>query len=126
MLGKTAIHLRMMTERDIPKVLVVPRIHVEQVSKHKGDLTIKLERGTRMETKERRGFGSCNSRIQKTWAGCCAAFSIIRPDWMLEVAFDKASPWIQIENLQVAKVSDGTLDMNAILNYKLKCRHQAF
>lgn len=121
MLGTTSIHLRMMTEKEIPKELVIPRIFVEKVSKHKGELVIKLERGTRMEAKERRGLEvAASSGFRKPGQDAAQRFSIIRPDWMLKVEFDKASPWIQVENLQVAKITDGTLDMNAYFNYKIE------
>jgi len=120
MLGITSIHLRMMTEKEIPEEMVIPRIFVEQISKHKGELIIKLERGTRMETKERRGLEVAVSGFRKRGEDAVQRFSIIRPDWMLKVIFDKATPWIQMENLQVVKISDGNLDVNAYFNYKIE------
>lgn len=121
MLGTTDIHLKMQTEKDIPKEMVMPRIYVEKASKHKGELIVKLERGTRMETKDKRGVEVApNIGFRKRGTDSVQRFNILRPDWMLKVAFDKATAWIQLENLQITKLSDGVLEMNAYFNYKIE------
>ncbi|MCK5845697.1 MAG: hypothetical protein KAG97_13370, partial [Victivallales bacterium] len=117
-LGATLLHLELMSEKPRPKVLVVPRLEVFDARKLKGTLSINLERGTRMDIREKRGLESAAAALS---AGKSSKrFSIVRPDWFLKVAFEIATPWIQLDNLQICSVSDGALEYDCVFRYKIE------
>ena len=73
-----------------------------------------------MDIRERRGLELAVAGFAAPNSSRSQTFTIIRPDWMLKVAFETASPWIQVDNLQIVRISDGSLDFNAYFDYKIE------
>ncbi|NOY74469.1 MAG: hypothetical protein GXP32_01595, partial [Kiritimatiellaeota bacterium] len=117
-LGATLLHMELMSEKPRTATLVVPRLHVLEARKLKGALTINLERGTRMDIREKRGLES--APLPMSGAKSSRRFSIVRLDWMLKIDLEVASPWVQLDNLQICGISDGALEFKSIFRYKIE------
>ncbi len=119
-LGTTPINIELISEKDFGKETIIPKITVNNARKQKGSLSINLERGTRIDVKKRRGIELKTATFATSLSDTAQNFSIIRPDWMLKVTFEIAKPWVQAENLQIAKIADGSVSFTAIFNYKIE------
>jgi len=121
LLGRTQLRLELsMMEKEKVKRRVIPRIRIVDARKHKGGLKILLERGTRMEVIKRQGLEIRTGDFRKMIRKTTHRFSIVRPDWELEVEFDKALPWIQVESLQICKVAEGVLEVETHFHYTIE------
>jgi hypothetical protein len=98
-LGATLLHLELVSEKQRPSVMLVPRLKLLKARKLKGSLTINLERGTRIDIRGKSGLE--NAHLSLRGSKSARRFSIVRPDWFLKIAFEVATPWIQLDNLQV-------------------------
>ncbi|HBC87287.1 MAG TPA: hypothetical protein DCZ94_10055 [Lentisphaeria bacterium] len=119
--GTTDIHLELtLSERKREKSMTIPKITVSGTQKHKGDLTITLERGTRMDIASRQGLEIKTEGFAQSRDKNAHRFSIVRADWELKVSFDVIAPWVQAEILQIGKVTEGVVEYDAYFHYSIE------
>lgn len=120
-LGTSDIHLElsmMVQKRD--KEIDIPKIIVSGAKKHKGELAVDIEHGTRMEIIQRQGLEVRSGGFRQTQEKASHRFAIVRPDWILKAGFEVIEPWIQVETLQVGRVSEGMLNCEAHFLYTVE------
>ncbi|HCE43766.1 MAG TPA: hypothetical protein DET40_09475 [Lentisphaeria bacterium] len=119
--GTTSIHLELsISERKREKAMTIPKITVAGAQKNKGDLTISLERGTRMDVVSRQGLEIKTEGFAQNRDRSAQRFSIVRADWELKVSFDVIAPWVQAEVLQIGKVTEGVVEYDAYFHYSIE------
>jgi hypothetical protein len=120
-LGQTNIFLKLskMGKMNNDK-LIIPKVKVIDAKRVTGDLSLSVERGAKVEILRRQGVEAKAGAMRKTIGNTVHLFRIHRPDWELEVFFDVASPWVQLDNLQKIKISDGVMECEGYFNYKIE------
>lgn len=120
-LGNTGVFVEMSKMGDLKsKRAVIPRLRVEGAKRHTGDLTVTVEKGTRMNIVQRQGLEKTDGAFKKAIEDTVYRFAILRPDWALTVSFDVADPWIQVENLQLARLRNGFVRCEAFFHYSIE------
>lgn len=120
-IGSTDIHIELtMLERKRDKSMTIPKVTVVGAQKHKGDLAITVERGTRMDIVSRQGLEIKTEGFAQGGDKSAHRFSIVRADWELKVGFDVISPWVQAEVLQIGKVTEGVVEYDAHFHYAIE------
>ncbi len=120
-IGSTDIHIELsMLDRKREKSMTIPKITVIGAQKHKGDLVITVERGTRMDIVSRQGLEIKTEGFAQGGDKSAHRFSIVRADWELKVGFDVISPWVQAEVLQIGKVTEGVVEYDVHFHYTIE------
>ncbi len=101
-------------------IMKIPKITVNGTQRLKGDLVVTSEQGVLMEVVSRNGLEVKTDSFKATGEGTVQNFSIVRPDWALEVRFDTVAPWIQVESLQTARLSEGVMESSVVMNYAIQ------
>ena len=108
-------------EKERRRSVVIPKLNVLGSERLSGSLKVTVERGVKMDVVKRQGLEVVQTgSTKKKSAARDYAFSIVRPDWLLEVSFDTASPWIQTESLQTAKVASGIMSCESVIKYSIE------
>jgi len=113
LLGETRLRVELsMMERQPSRERDLPRLAVAGARKHKGSLEVVIEPGVRMEVIARQGVEIQANAFRRD-AAPSHRFGIVRPDWSLRAAFEVTEPWLQVEDVQVARVADGAVDRDS-------------
>ena len=119
--GSTDIHIELsILDRKRDKSMAIPKVTVIGAQKHKGDLAITVERGTRMDIVSRQGLEIKTEGFTQAGDKSAHRFSIVRADWELKVGFDVISPWVQAEVLQIGKVTEGVVEYDVHFHYTIE------
>ncbi len=119
--GSTDIHIELsMLDRKRERTMTIPKVTVIGAQKHKGDLEITVERGTRMDIVSRQGLEIKTEGFAQARDKSAHRFSIVRADWELKVGFDVISPWVQAEILQIGKVTEGVVEYDVHFHYTIE------
>jgi hypothetical protein len=100
-----------------------PKITVKNALRHKGKLALRSERGARIDILSREGLEIRRDLSDISPVSSLDSihnFAILREDWELGIKLETIQSWLQAETLQIAKISEGTLDFTAILNYSIE------
>jgi hypothetical protein len=120
-IGTTDIHIELsMLDRKREKSMSIPKVTVIGAQKHKGDLVITVERGTRMDIVSRQGLEIKTEGFAQGADKSAHRFSIVRSDWELKVGLDVISPWVQAELLQIGKVTEGVVEYDVHIHYTIE------
>ena len=119
--SKTTVHIELSRMGRLKgREFEIPRLRVEGADRHSGDLAISVERGTRMDTLKKEGIEQKTGLARKSYENTVQLFSLLRPDWSLRVSFNVAAPWIQVESLQTAKISEAFVECEALFHYSVE------
>lgn len=107
-------------EKGVEEKIVVPRITVRNAFKHSGTLVISAERGVRLSTLERDGVSELNPRELGIDRPGILAFSLLRPDWQIQLKTDVLLPAIKPEILQRVDLTEGLLKGRVYVQYRIE------
>jgi len=103
----------------MPERLTVPRVMLEGVLKHTGQLVVGSEQGVRLSVASRQGLSEVNPAELGEPGQGLLAFRLLRPDWQLDLQTELIQPRITVQSLHVAKVTDGLVRHDHYLRYRL-------
>ncbi len=117
-----SVRLRLALSRaiaEIPERLAVPRVMVVDGVKHTGLLLIGTEQGIRIATAARQGVSEVNPAEMGNAQAGLLAFQFLRPDWQLELQTEVMQARVTVQDLHVARVTDGLVRHQHTLRYRL-------
>ena len=93
----------------MPDKLGAPQVQVVDVVKHTGQVVVSSERGVRLDVRNRSGLSERHPREAGIKDERSLVFSILKPDWQLELLTEVIDPLIHVDALHVARVADGLI-----------------
>mgnify|MGYP001401268607 CR=1 FL=1 len=103
----------------VPERLTVPRVILEEVLKHTGQLMIGSEQGVRLSIAMRQGVSEINPAELGGSGQDMLAFQLLRPDWQLDLQTELVQPRVVAQTLHIAKITDGLVRHDHFLRYML-------
>lgn len=107
-------------EKGIEENLIVPRISVVNAFKQSGTLVVSAERGVRLTTLQRDGVSELNPRELGLNRPGILAFSLLRPDWQIQLKTDVLMPSVKPEILQRVDLTEGLLKGRVYVQYRIE------
>ncbi|MEN6427696.1 MAG: hypothetical protein ABFE13_20260 [Phycisphaerales bacterium] len=104
---------------EVPDRLTAPRVTVAGGIKHSGCLVVGSEQGVRLSVASRQGVSEVNPVELGHAAQGLLAFQFLRPDWQIELQTELIQARITVQNLHIARVTDGLVRHQHALRYRL-------
>ena len=120
-LGATTLNLVLTrTQRGIPEQLVVPRVTVQDASRHTGRMTVAAERGVRLLVEEQQGVSVHKAEASATVQPAALSFEILRPTWQVTLHTQVMAPALKPEILHRVELAEGMLQHRIYIAYRIE------
>ena len=103
----------------LPDQLVVPRVELAGSLRHTGQAVLRAERGVRLAVADRQGVTEVNPLELGIRETGVLAFKLLKPNWSITLQTEVVEPQINVEMLHIARVSEGMVQNQHYLRYRL-------
>ena len=120
-LGVTTLNMVLtQTQRGIPEQLVVPRVGVQDASRHTGRMAVAAERGVRLLVEEQQGVSVHKIEAGEKVQPAALSFEILRPAWQVTLHTQVMAPALKPEILHRVELAEGMLQHRIYLSYRIE------
>ncbi len=103
----------------LPEKIDVPRIELVGSLRHTGQAVLRAERGVRLTVADRQGVTEVNPLELGLREAGALAFRLLKPNWSITLQTEVIEPLINVDMLHVARVSEGMVQHQHYMRYKL-------
>ena len=119
--GNTTLNLVLtQTQRGIPEQIVVPRVAVQDASRHTGHISVAAERGVRLLVEEQQGVSVHKVEAGENAQPAALAFEILRPAWLVTLHTQVLAPALKPEILHRVELAEGMLQHRIYVAYRIE------
>ena len=120
-LGATTLNLVLTKQqRGIPEQLDVPRVNVQDASRHTGHMAVAAERGVRLTIDEQQGISVRKPDAGELTSPALLWFDILRPQWQVALHTQVLAPTLKPELLHRVELAEGMLQHRIYLRYRIE------
>lgn len=98
----------------------VPKLVLQQATKHTGTLLLVPEQGMRLQPGAREAVTQLDPQRSGVRQKGVLAFRVLQAAWRLTLDIEQVNSWIQVTSLQHATVSEAQLKVTANLQYQIE------
>jgi hypothetical protein len=120
-LGATTLNLVLTrTQRGIPEQIPVPRVAVQDASRHTGRMSVAAERGVRLTVAEQQGVSVRKADPGEKVLSAALSFEILRPAWQVMLRTQVMAPALKPEVLHRVELAEGMLQHRVYIAYRIE------
>jgi hypothetical protein len=120
-LGATTLNLVLTrTQRGIPEQIAVPRVALQDSSRHTGHMAVAAERGVRLTVDEQQGVSVRKPEVGEKVQPAALSFEILRPAWQVTLRTQVMAPALKPEMLHRVELAEGMLQHRVYLSYRIE------
>jgi len=102
------------------KGIAVPNLVFREATKQRGQLVVVPEQGMRPQIATRDGITQLDPEKSGIRQKGVLAFRLLQPDWKLTLDVEQVDPWVQVNSLEHATISEAQVAIAANLQYNIE------
>lgn len=120
-LGNTTLNLVFTRQqRGIPERIDVPRVGIQDATRHTGRMAVAAERGVRLTVDEQQAVSLRKPEAGEKVQPAAVTFDILRPAWQVTLRTQVMAPTLKPEFLHRVELAEGMLQHRVYLRYRIE------